>query len=356
MKNNRFILLISLIVIFFSSLSANAFPDAFKICPENSEAIIYLDVRAFREYTVKSGIAEGFKNQITKIKELSTIDLLKDINFFTAILTNISNYRLSKNPEGAFIFEGYFRISDIEAKLNAAGLKSEQLENIKMIKLDANVYLALLSEKFIMYGNLSEIKAISALISAKEKASAEKNLFFNAEINAPDIADKKFMALVKLPKILSDLASAIAKLNKEQAVFAGLDGFVMAVSGSEFFFKYIYQTKDDAAKGAVAAKEFMENGFNQIASNAKKLTGSQLDATKVKIERVNFIKNGLALILKIRETMKIEQKEKGVFIKFDLGKAGKEAEEMSRSLADAFIASLVKQDAKAADSSKTSGN
>ncbi len=330
----------------FNLSGAHAAPDSFKLCPANSEALMYFDIKTFRAFAEKNNIASQFKDQIEKIKNLASIDILKDINSFTAVLTNIANYKAGKNPEGAFIFEGYFKISEIESKMTAGGLKSETLENIKMFKLDEDVYLAMPSEKFLVYGNLSEIKSINSLIAAKEKNNVENDEFFKREINAAEVNGKNFALTVKLPAALSDLATSIAKINKEQAVFSGLEGFVAAASGSDLLFKYIYKTKDDAARGAVSAKEFMDNGFKQISYNAKRMTEGVIDKAKVASERFNFIKSGLVLMLKLQQTMKIEQKEKSVFISFELAKAEKETGDFVNSIFEAFIATLVKSDAK----------
>jgi len=349
-----------LIIIFcltalFGVSNIHAAPDSFKLCPQNCEAVLNLDIKALKGFIEKNNIAGQFKDQVDKIKSLSSVDIFKDINSFTAILADIASYKAGKNPQGAFLFEGYFRSGEIEKKLSQAGLKIETIESVKMFKLDEDVYLALPSDKFLIYGNLSEIKAIGSLIASKEKNNIEKDAFFQKEINMAELTGKYFTLTVKLPKVLSDLATSIAKINKEQAIFSNLDGFVAAASGSDLFFKYIYQNKESAGRGVLSAKEFMENGFSQIAYNAKKITEGGIDKTKVAVERFNFVKNGLLLMLKLKETMAIEQKDNSVYISFNLAKAEKETGDFVNSLFAAFISLLVKEDVKT-PAAPSSGN
>lgn len=351
MQKSR-LLSVLLIVFYFMAISGvsyvSAAPDSFKLCPAGCDAVMYFDVKTLSGFIAKNNMAAQFKDQVEKIKAAASVDIFKDINSFTAVLTNIANYKMGKNPEGAFLFEGYFRSEEIAKKLTEAGLKFETIENSKMFKLDEDVYLAMPSEKYLVYGNLSEIKAICSLIAAKEKNNIETDEFFKKEINMADIAGRNFTLTVKLPKVLSDLATSIAKINKDQAVFSNLEGFVAAASGTDLFFKYMYLSKEDADKGALSAKEFMENGFKQISSNAKKMTEGAADTTKVAVERFNFVKSGLVLMLKLQQTMKIEQKEKSVYINFSLAQAEKETGDFIHSLFETFIATLAKSDAKAA--------
>ncbi len=332
--------------VFFGVSNIHAAPDSFKLCPQNCEAVLHLDIKALKGFIEKNNLTAQFKDQIEKIKNLSSVDIFKDINSFTAVLADIASYKTGKNPQGAFLFEGYFRSGEIEKKLSEAGLKIETIETIKMFKLDEDVYLAMPSDKFLIYGNLSEIKAIGALIASKDKNNIEKDAFFNKEINMADLNGKYFTLTVKLPKVLSDLATSIAKINKEQAVFSNLEGFVAAASANDLLFKYIYQDKEAAGRGALSAKEFMEKGFSQIAYNAKKITDSGIDKAKVAVERFNFVKSGLLLMLKLKETMAIEQKDKSVYINFNLTKAEKETGDFVNSLFAAFISLLVKEETK----------
>lgn len=325
-----------------------AAPDSYRLCPASSDAVLYFDARAFRNFVEKNGMAAQFKEQADKIKAAASVDIFKDINSFTAVLTGIASYKMGKNPQGAFLFEGFFRADEVAGKLAGAGIKSEAADGVKMFKLDEDVYLAMPSEKYLIYGNISEIKAICSLIASKEKNDISTVDFFKKEIASGDAASGNLILTVRLPKELSELATAIAKVNKEQAVFANLEGFVGSASGAELLFKYVYLTADDAAKGAVNAKEFMDKGFQQIAYNAKKMTEGAADPAKVAVERFNFVKSGLMLMLKLQQTMKIEPKEKSVYIKFSLAQAEKETADFARTAFDAFIATLVKPETKPA--------
>ncbi len=345
-----------ILVVLFYIPQANAAPDSFKLCPAGSKAVLYADIKAFSGFVQKNKMAADFKNQIEKIKKLSSVDILKDINSFTAVLADIASYRSGKNPAGVFIFEGYFRSGEIGKKLSEAGIKLEMVESQKLFKLDEDVYLSIPSDKFLIYGNLSEIKIVNSLISSKEKNNIESDSFFNAQLSAPESKDRTLMLIVKLPEALSKFATAMAKTNKEQAVFSELEGFYAAASERDILFKYVYLTKDAAGRGEASAKEFMEKGFSQIAYNARRLTESIPDKTKVAVERFNFVKNGLLLMLKLKESMAIERNEKSVYIKFGLDKSEKETGDFIRSLFDAFVTLLVREEVKTSPASVDSEN
>ncbi|HNY11809.1 MAG TPA: hypothetical protein PKK26_09495 [Candidatus Wallbacteria bacterium] len=347
---NFTVIIACLLTVIFSAGSAYAKIDTFRICSKNSEAFLYINVSAFKNFLEANKTLSALKKPAEKIKELTSVDVFKEINSFVATLNGLSNLIYAKNPDGAFIFEGYFRAGEIEKKLTAAGIKSETFSGVNIFKIDEDVFLAVASEKFLLYGNSAEIKSAISLISAKTSDSLETDEFFKSEIDSPENKTANVMICIKIPKAISAMANSVAKVNSDQAMFSNLKSFSFSASGSSMTLKYKYETKEDAAKSVDSAKDFMEKGFSQLAENSKKLNEADLDKTKVNAGRLNFVKSGIRLFLKLRTTMKIEANDKDLFLRFNLTSVNAEMLEFLNAMADSFLSAVSgKTSAKPAD-------
>ena len=329
-----------MLTIIFSAGSAFAKTDTLRICSKNSEAFLYINVSALKNFLDTNKSLSALKKPVEKIKELTSVDVLKEINSFVATLNGLSNLAYAKNPDGVFIFEGYFRTAEIEKKLTAGGIKPEVFSGVNLFKIDEDVFLAVPSEKFLLYGNSSEVRTVIDLISAKNSESLDADEFFKNEVNSPENKNANVMMCIKIPKVISAMANSVAKVNSDQAMFSNLKGLSFSASGSSMNFKYKYETKNDAAKSVDAAKDFMEKGFSQLASGSQKLKEADIDKTKVNAGRLNFVKSGIKLLLKLRTAMKIEARDSDLFLRFDLASANAEMLEFLNATTDSFLAAV----------------
>jgi len=326
----------------FSALFAGplqAAPDAFRVCPKGSEAIIYLNVKALTKFLQSEGLSSGMNVTADRIKTLTTVDILKDVSGFATVLNGMVNYKSNKNPDGAFIFEGYFRTSEIEKKLMAQKIKFEEFQKTKLFTTDDDIVLCAPSEKYLLYGNSAQVKKILALLSTKGD-DVLKDEFFAAELALPEFSDQNFIASVKLPDELVKAANVLAKASPDQALFENVRCFSVAAGKGIFVMKYKYASNADAAGAVKKATDFFENGFTQLAANNKKLGESEIDKTKVTMERVSFVRSGLKLLLKMRPSMKIEAKGDSLFIRFSVEQLEKDISGFFAALHTAFIAPI----------------
>lgn len=316
--------------------SAIAAPDAFRACPKESEAAIYLNLKAVNKFLETAGIAAELAPTAAKVKALTTVDITKDVSGFATVLNGIANYRIGKNPDGAFVFEGYFRAAEIEKKLASQNLKSTEFLNKKLYAIDEDVVLAIPGEKYLLYGNTAQVKKIIQMLSGRGE-DVSKDDFFGRELALPELTGRNFIAVAKLPDELTKAANVLARANPEQSLFENVKGFSMAAGNGVFVMKYKYASAADASAAAGRAKAFFENGFAQLSSNYKKLNESEIDKTKVSAARVSFVKSGMDLILKMAPTLKIESKDDSLFIRFSTEKLDREISTFFSALHSAFI-------------------
>ncbi len=354
---NLTIIVICLLTVIFSSGSSFAKTDAFRICSKNSEAFLYINVSALKNFLAANKTLSALQKPAEKIKELTSVDVLKEIDSFVTTLNGLSNLAFAKNPDGVFIFEGYFRAAEIEKKLTAGGIKPEVFGGLNLFKIDEDVFLTVASEKFLLYGNSAEVKAVISQISSKNTESIETDEFFKNEITSAENKNATVMMCIKIPKAIAAMANSAAKVNSDQAMFANLKGLSFSASGSSMTFKYKYETKEDAARSVDAAKEFMEKGFSQLAANSKKLGEADIDKTKVDAGRLNFVKSGIKLFLKLRTAMKIEASASDLFLRFDLASANAEMLEFLNAMSNSFMTAVSGKTAdKPADPKQPSAN
>ncbi|MEZ7892430.1 MAG: hypothetical protein QMC67_11835 [Candidatus Wallbacteria bacterium] len=342
-KNQNFKILITAVLIaLFCAGQAFALPESIKIINKNADAVITLNFGEIYKYLKENKIEGPVETQASKIKNLMAIDILNEIKNFTIVMTDISNYKLGKNPSGAFIFEGNFKQADIERKMVSGGTKFEEYAGSKLYKLGEDLVLTVPSAGFLIYGNTREVKAMLEallLISNKKEVtdSISKDEYYNNEINQKEFADMKIYGFIKIPEPISQLANKLAKFNSDQAMFENLKGVSFAGGKNTFLIKYNYTSKQAASDSIKKAAAFMETGFSQLAGNSKKINETEPTAVKVNADRLNFAKAGIDLLLKMRPDMKIEAIEDALFIKFDLSKVTKETAVFTNSILTAFI-------------------
>lgn len=348
MKKLKFLLVFLIIIFIFDSWSiVYANHKILNICPKSSEVIFFLNFSNLNKYLEKENLKGKLNDYILNIKEFSSIDILKDVNYFIAVLSNISVYKENKNPNGAFIFIGNFNKEIIEKKLEKFNLQFNLVtfsnNKVKMFEVDKEVYLSVPTNNYIVYGNAVEVDEIVKLIFENVKSS---QLSFENLISTNLLMEKfnfnSLVTIINLPKQLSEHATNMAKLYKEQAVFSNLIGLLFYSSEKNFTFQYIYDTIESAKLGEQNAKIFMENGFKQITNNFKKITDSGMNQLKVANERFNFVKKGLVLLVKLQNYMTIKQIDKNVIISFDLTKVKTEVNDFILALIDNFMSQIAK--------------